>query len=132
MRFHRSEFFTGCFCEFFHPRLSQPSTQCWLNAFTRYWESEYNVTWQGRLSASRATMAPSSSMRLFVVQRYPCENSRSCTPPLLSTKRRMLPYPPGPGLPRDAPSEYKSTCISKPTFRTHEKAGQPRCRSWPA
>lgn len=38
-RFHRSTFFTGCFCEFFQPRLSQPSIQWSLNAFTTYCES---------------------------------------------------------------------------------------------
>ena len=80
-RFHRSTFFTGCFWEFFHPRFSQPATQFWLKAFTRYCESEYTVTVQGRFKASRPTMQPSSSMRLLVVQEKPAENSFSCTAP---------------------------------------------------
>ncbi len=80
-RFHKSTFFTGCLLAFFQPRLSQPATQFWLKAFTRYWESEYTVTVQGRRRASRPTMQPSSSMRLLVVQEKPSESSFSCTAP---------------------------------------------------
>jgi hypothetical protein len=67
-RFHRSTFFTGCFCEVFQPRRIQPSIQWSLKAFTTYWESECSSTLHGLVSASSAAIAPMSSMRLFVVR----------------------------------------------------------------
>ena len=80
-RFHRSGFFTGSFLAFFQPRRFQPSTQCWLKAFTTYWESLWTSTSHGRLSASSPATTPMISMRLFVVRAYPAESSRSCSVP---------------------------------------------------
>ena len=65
-----------------------------------YLLSVCSSTLQGRFSASSAWMAAISSMRLLVVSRSPPHSSFSC-PPDMST----APQPPGPGLPRQAPSE---------------------------
>src|SRR5919107_2736523 len=61
-------------------------------------------TRHGRLSASRPLIAANSSMRLLVVRGSPPESSRS-----LSPMRSSTPQPPGPGLPRQAPSVKIST-----------------------
>src|SRR6476619_1902388 len=56
-------------------------------------------TRHGRLSASRPLIAAISSIRLLVVSGSPPDSSRSLPP-----VRRSTPQPPGPGLPRHAPS----------------------------
>src|SRR5690348_10471330 len=61
-------------------------------------------TRQGFLSASSPRIAATSSIRLLVVSGSPPESSRS-----LSPVRRSTPQPPGPGLPRHAPSVNIST-----------------------
>src|SRR5690348_6386421 len=66
--------------------------------------SVWSRTWQGFFSASSPRMAASSSMRLLVVSGSPPASSRS-----LSPMRRSTPQPPGPGLPRHAPSVNIST-----------------------
>ena len=59
---------------------------------------------QGSLSADRPSMAAVSSMRLFVVSASPPDSSFSKPP-----QRSMAAQPPGPGLPRQAPSVKIST-----------------------
>src|SRR5574343_1833436 len=61
----------------------------------------------GRFIASMARMAAVSSMRLLVVSASPPHSSFSCGP-----RRRIAPLPPGPGLPRQAPSVNISTVSS--------------------
>src|SRR6185437_15427018 len=61
-------------------------------------------TRQGFFSASRPRMAASSSIRLFVVRASPPASSFSLSPMRSSTAQ-----PPGPGLPRHAPSVNIST-----------------------
>src|SRR6266481_3377498 len=61
-------------------------------------------TRHGRLSASRPLIAAISSMRLLVVSGSPPASSRS-----LSPMRNRTAQPPGPGLPRQAPSVNSST-----------------------
>src|SRR5438552_5217406 len=61
-------------------------------------------TRHGRLSASRPLIAAISSMRLLVVSGSPPDSSRSVSP-----MRSNTPQPPGPGLPRHAPSVNIST-----------------------
>src|SRR4051794_21420105 len=63
-----------------------------------------SVTRQGRFSASRPLIAASNSIRLLVVRGSPPDSSRSFSPMRTST-----PQPPGPGLPRHAPSVNIST-----------------------
>src|SRR5690606_18189839 len=64
-------------------------------------------TRQGRLSASSAMIAAVSSMRLLVVAGSPPESSFSVVP-----SRSRAAQPPGPGLPRQAPSVKISTASS--------------------
>src|SRR5436853_5972681 len=66
--------------------------------------SVWSLTRHGRFSASRPRIAASSSMRLLVVRGSPPESSRSLFP-----MRSSTPQPPGPGLPRHAPSVNIST-----------------------
>src|SRR5215217_6166298 len=66
--------------------------------------SVWRRTRHGRFSASRPRIAASSSIRLLVVSASPPESSRSFSP-----MRRSTPQPPGPGLPRHAPSVNIST-----------------------
>src|SRR6185312_13679551 len=61
-------------------------------------------TRHGFFSASSPRMAASNSIRLLVVSGSPPESSRS-----LSPMRSSTPQPPGPGLPRHAPSVNIST-----------------------
>src|SRR3954447_17848465 len=61
-------------------------------------------TRHGRFSASSPLMAAISSMRLLVVSGSPPASSLS-----LSPMRSSTPQPPGPGLPRQAPSVNSST-----------------------
>src|SRR5438270_12848601 len=61
-------------------------------------------TRHGRFSASSPLIAAISSIRLLVVSGSPPDNSRS-----LSPMRSNTPQPPGPGLPRHAPSVNIST-----------------------
>ena len=65
------------------------------------------MTRQRRFNVSKATIAPSNSILLLVVWRYPADNSFT-TPRYL----RTMPYPPGPGLPSAEPSENASTTDS--------------------
>src|SRR3954451_12551835 len=67
-------------------------------------------TRQGRLSAWRPLIAAISSMRLLVVSGSPPDSSRSLAP-----MRSSAPQPPGPGLPRHAPSVNISTSGSSLT-----------------
>src|SRR5437868_14061004 len=69
-----------------------------------------SVTLQGRFSASRPLIAASNSIRLLVVSGSPPDSSRS-----LSPMRSNTPQPPGPGLPRHAPSVKISTCTNSLT-----------------
>src|SRR5215470_9325941 len=64
-------------------------------------------TRHGRLSASSAEIAASSSMRLLVVCASPPLSSFLCVP-----NSRIAPQPPGPGLPEQAPSVWMTTCGS--------------------
>src|SRR5881394_1269004 len=66
--------------------------------------SVYSSTRQGRLSASSPLIAAISSIRLLVVSGSPPDSSRSFSP-----MRSSTPQPPGPGLPRQAPSVNSST-----------------------
>src|SRR4051794_22216549 len=66
--------------------------------------SVWSLTRHGRLSASSPRIAASSSIRLLVVSVSPPESSRSFSP-----MRSSTPQPPGPGLPRHAPSVNIST-----------------------
>src|SRR5207253_7274890 len=61
-------------------------------------------TRHGRFSASSPLIAATSSIRLLVVSGSPPDSSRS-----LSPMRSNTPQPPGPGLPRHAPSVNIST-----------------------
>src|SRR4029079_19527279 len=72
--------------------------------------SVWSFTRHGRVSASRPRIAASSSMRLLVVSGSPPTTSRSFAPVLKSTAQ-----PPGPGLPRHAPSVNISTSGSSLT-----------------
>src|SRR5574344_2852452 len=74
--------------------------------FSTYCESLCTRACTGRFMASRARMTASSSMRLLVVAASPPHISFSC-PPLFS----RTPQPPGPGLPRQAPSVKMSTAV---------------------
>src|SRR5262249_48316634 len=64
------------------------------------------VTRQPRFSARRPSMAPLSSIRLFVVSGVPPCNTRSSSP-----NRKMQAQPPGPGFPRRLPSTMISTSL---------------------
>src|SRR3954453_16811003 len=66
--------------------------------------SVWSLTRHGRFSASSPLMAATSSMRLLVVSGSPPASSRS-----LSPMRNSTAQPPGPGLPRHAPSVNSST-----------------------
>src|SRR3954462_13322660 len=66
--------------------------------------SVWSLTRHGRFSASSPFIAATSSMRLLVVSGSPPASSRS-----LSPMRSSTPQPPGPGLPRHAPSVNIST-----------------------
>src|SRR3954462_1035240 len=66
--------------------------------------SVWSLTRHGRFSASSPFIAAISSMRLLVVSGSPPDSSRS-----LSPMRSSTPQPPGPGLPRQAPSVNSST-----------------------
>src|SRR3954454_18797179 len=66
--------------------------------------SVWSRTQQGRFRASRPLIAATSSMRLLVVSDSPPDSSRSLFP-----MRSSTPQPPGPGLPRHAPSVNIST-----------------------
>src|SRR5207302_10058670 len=72
--------------------------------------SVWSRTRQGRLSASRPLIAARSSIRLLVVSASPPAISRS-----LSPVRNSAAQPPGPGLPRHAPSVNISTAGSSVT-----------------
>src|SRR6476620_10600537 len=61
-------------------------------------------TRHGRFNASSPLIAATSSIRLLVVRASPPDSSRSFSP-----MRRSTPQPPGPGLPRHAPSVNSST-----------------------
>src|SRR5438270_7583193 len=63
-----------------------------------------SFTRHGRFNASRPLIAAMSSMRLLVVSVSPPDSSRSFSP-----IRRSTAQPPGPGLPRHAPSVNIST-----------------------
>jgi hypothetical protein len=77
-----------------------------------YCESVVSATAHGRLSASSPAIAAMSSMRLFVVIASPPLSSRSRSP-----SRSSAPQPPGPGLPRQAPSVNSSTMSRAPLMR---------------
>lgn len=94
----RSAFLTGSRPAVFHPLRFHPAIHDVIPLLT-YVLSVYSRTSQGRVSASSAWMAAISSMRLFVVAGSPPFSSRWC-PPYCSRH----PHPPGPGLPRQAPS----------------------------
>src|SRR3954471_16682145 len=66
--------------------------------------SVWSWTRQGRFSASSPRIAAINSMRLLVVSGSPPASSRSLLPVRSSTAQ-----PPGPGLPRHAPSVNIST-----------------------
>src|SRR5258708_24885947 len=69
-----------------------------------------SCTRHGRFKASRPLIAATSSIRLLVVSGSPPDSSRSLPP-----MRRSTPQPPGPGLPRHAPSVNISTSGSSLT-----------------
>src|SRR5947209_11964099 len=66
--------------------------------------SVWSPTRHGRFSAASPLIAATSSMRLLVVSGSPPDSSRS-----LSPMRKSTAQPPGPGLPRHAPSVNSST-----------------------
>src|SRR3569833_879998 len=66
--------------------------------------SVWSLTRHGRLSASSPRIAVCCFFRLLVVSVSPPESSRSFSP-----MRSSTPQPPGPGLPRHAPSVNIST-----------------------
>src|SRR6476661_981326 len=72
--------------------------------------SVWGRTLHGFFSASSARIAASSSMRLLVVSGSPPMSSRSFSP-----IRSSAAQPPGPGLPRHAPSVKISTSGSSVT-----------------
>src|SRR3569623_52353 len=102
-RGQRSTVFTGSRSAVFQPLLFQAEIHSVMPRRT-YCESVVIATVHGRLSASSPAMAAISSMRLLVVRVSP--PYRSFSVPLL---RSTTPHPPGPGLPRQAPSVYIST-----------------------
>src|SRR4029079_4593523 len=66
--------------------------------------SVWSRTRHGRFKASSPLIAARSSIRLLVVSGSPPDSSRSLAP-----IRASPPQPPGPGLPRQAPSVNSST-----------------------
>ena len=102
---HRSLFKTGLLLEFNQFRLIHPGNHSVI-PFTIYFESVTTLILHGLLSCFRASIIALISMRLFVVSGSHPEISfvfRACL--------KIAPYPPGPGLPLQAPSA-KITTVS--------------------
>ena len=95
---HRSWFLTGFLSAVRQPRAFQDGSHSVMPLIT-YCESVCTVTRVGRFKAARPMMAAVSSMRLLVVAASDPDSSL-CVPFQLSS----TPQPPGPGLPRQAPS----------------------------
>src|SRR6202789_1565232 len=76
-----------------------------------YFESVYSLTAQRRLSAPKPPIAAMSSMRLLVVAGSAPETSLRCSPATSNAAQ-----PPGPGLPRQAPSVNISTEVMSRTY----------------
>src|SRR6185437_7567411 len=89
-------------------------------------ESVYSLTAQRRLSAPRPPMAAINSMRLLVVADSAPETSLRCLPATSSAAQ-----PPGPGLPRQAPSVYISTRVDLASVMAHFGGGFGRADQHP-
>src|SRR5579864_9762725 len=100
---HSSAFLTGFLSDVRQPLRCQLWIQRVIPSRT-YWLSVLSRTAHGRFNASRPLMAAISSIRLLVVSGSPPDSSRSLCP-----MRSNTPQPPGPGLPRHAPSVNIST-----------------------
>src|SRR5690606_6065685 len=105
-RSHRSRFFTGSPPAVFQPRRTQLPIHS-VMPWRTYCESVLSTTPQGSRSASSAMIAASSSIRLLVVAASPPASSRS-----MPRQRSSAAQPPGPGLPRQAPSGWSPTRVA--------------------
>ena len=83
----------------------RPGFQPSVIVLTTYWLSLRTVTSAPGATARNASITAVISIRLFVVDGSLPLSSRS----LPSGSRMSTPHPPGPGLPRHAPSVYSST-----------------------